>query len=433
MSARTRQLNHKLRNRRAAIMARRETDGVKSAPAATIKDVPTTVVPVEANASSASVVRSVEPSQSPPSGFTAVNVRQSLGGSLEGQSSLANELSTAERRESTSSNLLNGKSAEQSRPDYLDRFLTPQERAAGLNPDTVRRSSFRDYSRDYRYHVPSSNSPYQTDREKEKKPSESSQKAISSVPIPGTPATLMPLPKAFTPATREDGGPFKADMVAKMETMERGERVIPPCDRCRRLQMDCLKNLTACIGCTKKHAKCSWKEVTAEELAASGIKTDKDKEHVDEVMEDAPPSAGARKASDASRSKVNKPGIRYHSPLDATISYDEPNDTIEVASIKSSVAPPGMTSPPPSSARSTSHASPRFNVRPPPLEQQLEDAANGKGHGSRRTPSHGESGKEKPRVKDRIDEDEGDRLQALAAQVYRSASQQGMRVEREGK
>jgi hypothetical protein len=30
--------------------------------------------------------------------------------------------------------------------------------------------------------------------------------------------------------------------------------------------MDCLKNLTACMGCTKKHAKCSWKEVREGEL-----------------------------------------------------------------------------------------------------------------------------------------------------------------------
>ena len=30
--------------------------------------------------------------------------------------------------------------------------------------------------------------------------------------------------------------------------------------------MDCLKNLTACQGCTRKHAKCSWKDVTEQEL-----------------------------------------------------------------------------------------------------------------------------------------------------------------------
>ena len=51
-----------------------------------------------------------------------------------------------------------------------------------------------------------------------------------------------------------------------MEQLNRGDRVLPPCDRCRRLHMDCLKNLTACQGCTRKHAKCSWKDVTDQEL-----------------------------------------------------------------------------------------------------------------------------------------------------------------------
>jgi len=30
--------------------------------------------------------------------------------------------------------------------------------------------------------------------------------------------------------------------------------------------MDCIKNLTACAGCTKKHAKCSWRDVRENEL-----------------------------------------------------------------------------------------------------------------------------------------------------------------------
>ena len=30
--------------------------------------------------------------------------------------------------------------------------------------------------------------------------------------------------------------------------------------------MDCIKNLTACAGCTKKHAKCSWRDVREIEL-----------------------------------------------------------------------------------------------------------------------------------------------------------------------
>lgn len=91
----------------------------------------------------------------------------------------------------------------------------------------------------------------------------------TTVAIPSTPASLLPHLKA-TQAERDDGGPYKAEMVARMEQMHRGERVLPPCDRCRRLHMDCLKNLTACMGCTKKHAKCSWKDVREEELHEQG-------------------------------------------------------------------------------------------------------------------------------------------------------------------
>jgi hypothetical protein len=30
--------------------------------------------------------------------------------------------------------------------------------------------------------------------------------------------------------------------------------------------MDCVKNLTSCAGCTRKHARCHWRDVTREEL-----------------------------------------------------------------------------------------------------------------------------------------------------------------------
>lgn len=88
----------------------------------------------------------------------------------------------------------------------------------------------------------------------------------SPVPIPNTPSSLLPYVKP-SPADRfDDSGPYKADMMARMEQLNRGDRVQPPCDRCRRLHMDCRKNLTACMGCTKKHAKCSWKDVEEQEL-----------------------------------------------------------------------------------------------------------------------------------------------------------------------
>jgi hypothetical protein len=90
----------------------------------------------------------------------------------------------------------------------------------------------------------------------------------SPVPIPNTPSNLLPAAsqRNSQPVEKDDGGPFKTEMVHKMETLAKGERILPPCDRCRRLHMDCLKNLTACMGCTKKHAKCSWKEVREGEL-----------------------------------------------------------------------------------------------------------------------------------------------------------------------
>ena len=90
--------------------------------------------------------------------------------------------------------------------------------------------------------------------------------AASPVPIPNTPASLLPYVKPSPTERFEDSGPYKADMMARMEQLNRGDRVQPPCDRCRRLHMDCLKNLTACMGCTKKHAKCSWKDVEEQEL-----------------------------------------------------------------------------------------------------------------------------------------------------------------------
>lgn len=57
---------------------------------------------------------------------------------------------------------------------------------------------------------------------------------------------------------------------------------MPPCDRCRRLRMDCVKNLTSCAGCTKKHARCHWRDVSREELG-----------ELDHLMESAYSAPGA--------------------------------------------------------------------------------------------------------------------------------------------
>lgn len=66
----------------------------------------------------------------------------------------------------------------------------------------------------------------------------------------------------------EDGSEtqLRVLMAAKIEKLARGDIINPPCDRCRRLRFDCTKHLTACSACTKKHAKCSWKELRDVEL-----------------------------------------------------------------------------------------------------------------------------------------------------------------------
>ncbi|KAI1755808.1 hypothetical protein F4782DRAFT_369860 [Xylaria castorea] len=55
-------------------------------------------------------------------------------------------------------------------------------------------------------------------------------------------------------------------VTSRIEKMARGDVIRPPCDRCRRLKTQCIKHLTACQGCTKKHTKCTWKKLTEEEV-----------------------------------------------------------------------------------------------------------------------------------------------------------------------
>ena len=66
----------------------------------------------------------------------------------------------------------------------------------------------------------------------------------------------------------EDGteGQYRVLMASKIEKLGRGDPIYPPCDRCRRLKFECTKHLTACQACTKKHAKCSWKDIREGEL-----------------------------------------------------------------------------------------------------------------------------------------------------------------------
>ncbi|KAI0012038.1 hypothetical protein F4779DRAFT_626165 [Xylariaceae sp. FL0662B] len=68
------------------------------------------------------------------------------------------------------------------------------------------------------------------------------------------------------PIVRDVEEENRALVTAKIEKLARGDFIHPPCDRCRRLKTQCIKHLTACQGCTKKHARCVWKGLTEGEV-----------------------------------------------------------------------------------------------------------------------------------------------------------------------
>jgi len=101
--------------------------------------------------------------------------------------------------------------------------------------------------------------------------SHSHAEAAVSPTLGGSPTSNHSGRRAAAPATpiADDGtgGQYRPLITARIEKMNRNDPIWPPCDRCRRLRMECTKYLTACRGCTKKHAKCTWRDITEEEAA----------------------------------------------------------------------------------------------------------------------------------------------------------------------
>ena len=327
-------------------------------------------------------------SVSPPIGFTAVNARQSAP--VERTIDLTRDpAATAAEVLFQSANTdniayINGTSIKGASPtlraELMKKFFSSADREARSEEEHRRASAGMTRS-----------SPQQMSSTRTKPRSESMDKGgppnmnSPAVAIPNTPASLMPYSKP-SQAERDDGGPYKAEMVNRMESLHRGERILPPCDRCRRLHMDCLKNLTACMGCTKKHAKCSWKDVREEELSKG---TDAD----------ARPSSddSHRMEIDHEHRPVEAVRSPYTSPVTQATHQDTPQQHVaSVASLQKveTITPPG-------------------EMRSTPIHQHLHEAANG------RPPSSYSKYTLVPPLRQSVeqDEDEGDRLQALAAQV----------------
>jgi hypothetical protein len=256
VAARTRQLNHRLKGRKQAILDRRATASPK--PPVRRPASPSNVALMNGGTAALPNVPQPHPSQTSPGGFVAVNARPHQESNGNGTSSttrhdlLSKFHTMSERRPSSQPS--NGSSADTRRPSISGHGIS--------HPSTPVMNVSRAPSK------PAELAPTNPVRPSHLNESELHSMMNSPVPIPNTPTNLLPAVTQRNSQSQEkdDGGPFKAEMVHKMETLAKGERILPPCDRCRRLHMDCLKNLTACMGCTKKHAKCSWKEVREIEL-----------------------------------------------------------------------------------------------------------------------------------------------------------------------
>lgn len=240
VSARARQINHRLKHRQKAINSRREAEASASGP---FSPRPHTSKVADLGRSTSQANGDTRTSVSPSSGFTAVNSKHNDQANGSASSYGASAAIRAE---------------------LLSKFFTNSERV----------SDHQDYDPSRRASNFSTPRPKTSDAKMKSKAgveTDCISAAVNSaspnpVAIPNTPSSLLPYVKPSAAERFDDSGPYKAEMVSRMELLQRGDRVQPPCDRCRRLHMDCLKNLTACLGCTKKHAKCSWKDVVDEEL-----------------------------------------------------------------------------------------------------------------------------------------------------------------------
>ena len=274
VAARTRQLTHRLKGRRSAILERRAEGGSGT--------------PAKASAQQTTTA----PPSSSASGFTAVNTVgsrpnfESAEPALGSSASVRNEL--LRHFESLPHNHSHGR-------------VQSRHHSIATMPETHQASRTADSVHEYGQAASSTSSLSPVP------PNAFSNDALSYYVTEDTPASRPPVSSTHKPSLStgghgyninhtpskhnfsrplppalESSQPFRPLCQAHMDSLPRGQRVLPPCDRCRRLRMDCVKNLTSCGGCTKKHARCHWRDVSRDELGA-----------LDHLMESAYSNAAA--------------------------------------------------------------------------------------------------------------------------------------------
>lgn len=123
---------------------------------------------------------------------------------------------------------------------------------------------------------------------------------------PLAPSGRLPAP---TPPSRKDSAADDTDSVHRplivnmVETLGKGEEITPPCDRCRRLRLGCVKHLTACQGCTRKHAKCTWKNASEAEIAGLKARREAGRRGEGPGLERGSVSVGAEEVRDREENK----------------------------------------------------------------------------------------------------------------------------------
>lgn len=258
VAARTRQLSHRLKGRRAAILERR-AEGGSGTPAKATAPQTTTAPP-----------------SSSGSGFVAVNsastngkaAAESVEPQLGSNAAVRNEL--LRHFESLPHNQGLAKShTRHYSTTATDTTQTPRP----IDLSSVTQNDGATSTTSSLSPVPNTvfndSLPYAADSNRMSSSSYVHRPSIST----GNPYTSShaPLKHNFSrplPPALESSQPFRPLCQAHMDGLPRGTRVMPPCDRCRRLRMDCVKNLTSCAGCTKKHARCHWRDVSRDELGA---------------------------------------------------------------------------------------------------------------------------------------------------------------------
>ncbi|KAL7808121.1 hypothetical protein V8C44DRAFT_164979 [Trichoderma aethiopicum] len=170
---------------------------------------------------------------------------------------------------------------------------------------------------------PSSATPALTPKSKSRS---AATNALGQVVLPGDPATEV----------------YRPLVLQKTDTLNKGDIIFPPCDRCRRLRLQCIKHLTACRGCTKKHARCNWRNVTDDE--AEALRHD-----IQEMRREAQKAAAAAvAAAAAARQQSTTGGVPW--PCEAGPSMPASYGAIDMAPAAhrplSDPAPPLLMAPP---------------------------------------------------------------------------------------